>query len=417
MKGKFRYLTNKFYNLSMSTKLFVSFFILTIIPLTVFITILYSNVEVSEKAKMEYSANQAFEQAASVLAFKARYINDIMNLLYMDGTLQRIANNASEEYISDYGQQLLDSSNLFKLVYGIENREGINKFKLYVPEVSIFSKDNVTYFNIEEAKKKEWYTLLFESADATLWSPPQYFAYEGITGIIPVLRVVKDLNDFHKSGSVVRLDLSRDEIVEILAKSKVTESSLAMLCNDRFELICATDSKQSNGFLDFLSTDFRGGDGLDWSYSRIGDEEYLVRLYSIADTGWQLIMLIPYSDIFAAYHRFQIDMVIMLIIGIMVVYATAFMISRMNTSRLKDLARHMRHAETGDFDLPPMPGYNDEIGELAKNFSSMMAKIAILLDEKFQLGQKVKSTELKLLQSQINPHFLYNTLDLVNWFS
>lgn len=417
MKDKIRYLASRFYDLSMSTKLFVSFFILTIIPLTVLFTILYSNVEVSEKDKMEYSAKQAFEQAASVLAFKARYINDIMNLLYMDDTLQRIANNTSEEYISNYGRQLLDSSNLFKLVYRIENREGVNKFKLYVPEVSIFSKNNVTYFNIEEVKKKEWYTLLFASADATLWSPPQYFAYEGMTGTIPVLRVVKDLNDFHKSGSIVRLDLSKDEIVEILVKSKVTESSLVMLCNNRFELICATDSMKSGEFLDFLSTDFQGGSGLDWSYSKIDDKEYLVRLYTIEDTGWQLGMSIPYSDIFAANHRFRVDMIVMLIIGILIVYATAFLISRMNTSRLKDLARHMRQAETGDFNLPPMPGYNDEIGELAKNFSSMMAKIAILLDEKFQLGQKVKSTELKLLQSQINPHFLYNTLDLINWFS
>jgi two-component system sensor histidine kinase YesM len=47
----------------------------------------------------------------------------------------------------------------------------------------------------------------------------------------------------------------------------------------------------------------------------------------------------------------------------------------------------------------------------------MMAEIGQLVDEKYRLGQEVKNLELKALQAQINPHFLYNTLDLINWMS
>ena len=417
MKRKFRYLVNRFNDLPMSTKLFMSFFILTIIPMTVIISIVARNFQATERARMEYSANQSFEQAAAVLAFRARYINDIMNLLYMDDTLQRIANNTSNDYITDYGRQLLDSSKLSKLVYSFENKEGISKIKLFVPAASIFAQDHVTYFNIEEAKTKVWYQLLVESPDATLWSPPQYFADEGTSDIIPVLKVVKDLNDFRKSGSIVRIDLSRDDIVEILANAMITESSLVMLCNKDYELICATDNARSAGFLDYLATDYQGDKQQDWTYANDDAREFLVRLFAIEDTDWLLGMSIPVSDMLSSGSGFQPDILVMMIIGILIVYATAFLISRMNTSRLKDFTRLIRQAETGDFSMTPLPKNADEIGELARNFNAMLTKISILLDEKYKLGQQVKSTELKLLQSQINPHFLYNTLDLINWFS
>ena len=59
----------------------------------------------------------------------------------------------------------------------------------------------------------------------------------------------------------------------------------------------------------------------------------------------------------------------------------------------------------------------DEIGSLYRAFNEMVRGTRNLMDEKYELGKQAKTAELKALQSQINPHFLYNTLDMIKWFS
>ena len=77
----------------------------------------------------------------------------------------------------------------------------------------------------------------------------------------------------------------------------------------------------------------------------------------------------------------------------------------------------MRCVQSGDFSHYIDHNDNDELGELIDSYNYMIGKMSILIDEQYKLGKSVKNAELKALQSQINPHFLYNTLDMINWMS
>ncbi|MEE0806407.1 MAG: sensor histidine kinase, partial [Acutalibacteraceae bacterium] len=66
-----------------------------------------------------------------------------------------------------------------------------------------------------------------------------------------------------------------------------------------------------------------------------------------------------------------------------------------------------------DFEMPA--GGEDEIGELQNSFNFMVRRISLLVDERYNLGKNLKDMELRALQAQINPHFLYNTLDMIAW--
>ena len=79
----------------------------------------------------------------------------------------------------------------------------------------------------------------------------------------------------------------------------------------------------------------------------------------------------------------------------------------------------MRHVKKGE--LIPLPSSiiqgRDEIGELTSTYNYMIHSMQELIEKEYLLGQETKNAELKILQAQINPHFLYNTLDMIQWFA
>jgi two-component system, sensor histidine kinase YesM len=79
--------------------------------------------------------------------------------------------------------------------------------------------------------------------------------------------------------------------------------------------------------------------------------------------------------------------------------------------------RKMRNVQEGNVAVLSLPPTGDEFGELIENYNYMVGKIGLLMEDQFRSGQEIKSAELKALQAQINPHFLYNTLDMMKWMA
>lgn len=148
-------------------------------------------------------------------------------------------------------------------------------------------------------------------------------------------------------------------------------------------------------------------------------EKYFMCYLNNAENEWMYVNFFPYSDVYGQVTQVRNIALLcycaVFILLMILIRKTSSIITR----PLEMLVRSMQVVETGDFQsaklMPVDSERNDEVGLLTKEFQLMLDKIDVLLRENYEKQLLLKDTKYKMLQAQINPHFLYNTLNAIHW--
>jgi two-component system sensor histidine kinase YesM len=129
--------------------------------------------------------------------------------------------------------------------------------------------------------------------------------------------------------------------------------------------------------------------------------------------GWYIVERIPYKVLYQSARKTAfINIFIGLVTLVIVVFAT-MLVSVKLTAPIKILIANMQRVEKGEFQADFESLGNDEFGMLGRHFQLMIAKINELIEKEYKLEIENKSAQLKVLQSQVNPHFLYNAFQSI----
>ncbi|WP_372632694.1 sensor histidine kinase [Cohnella sp.] len=143
------------------------------------------------------------------------------------------------------------------------------------------------------------------------------------------------------------------------------------------------------------------------------DPAKLVSVNQSPERGWLLVHSIPLKDLTERTDLVR-NVTVVVIIGIILVTSfIAILLSYSMTRPLKKLSSLMKSVERGDFQVDLQVRSGDEVGTLARSFNSMISTIRELIQQNYQIEIRQKEAELYALQSQINPHFMYNTLETI----
>ncbi|MFE5322999.1 histidine kinase [Paenibacillus sp. NPDC056579] len=163
----------------------------------------------------------------------------------------------------------------------------------------------------------------------------------------------------------------------------------------------------------------RGG----YLIKQINDRPYFLTQIRSGYLGWSYLSLVPYDAIFNKIVLMKRILLIGFVASLLVVLAIAINFARSLTKPIETLIGRMRQVQKGDFSLTeaelseqPMLQM-DEVGQLQRTFRMMIQQINELITENYAKQLTIKETQFKALQAQINPHFLYNTLDSINWLA
>lgn len=421
-------LKNWFYDMPLSRKMFSTFFVVTILPLSIFAWLLYSTAYATEQKKAEDAVRQAFDQTASYLEFKVRHLNSMVNLTAGNELVQSYLKKYRTMDMDNTGEHFLGLKKLNEFLSGVKGMDEIYEIRFYYRNLNGFIDTNSNFLNLKDAEVRYWFQKLSKNGGRVLWCPQDYFGYEERTAgarypaeTISIVKSIANMEDYKDPIGIVRFDIRGDDIRKILTNGKAGNKAYGFLINGEGVLISSSEERDTPAPMNLSLPDvlqaIGSGGKTTWKTMEMSGVHFLAGVKPIPGTDWKLLAILPYTEILASYQSLRVRLVLLVIAVLLSAYVIAFIISRTNASRLKKFVQTMDRVERGDFSIAALPKNRDEIGELARKFNSMLTKIAILMDEKYELGYRVKNAELKALQAQINPHFLYNTLDLVNWFS
>lgn len=144
------------------------------------------------------------------------------------------------------------------------------------------------------------------------------------------------------------------------------------------------------------------------------DGQSYLAVYTVSkQTGWTTLVTIPLSRILSPVEKNRNTLIITTLIIIAFALFVATVISHALTKPLKSMVRLMKQVQHGNLDVWLHPKYNDEIGMLGSHFNRMIIRVKDLLQEVSLTEKRKQKADMRALQNQINPHFIYNTLESI----
>ena len=267
---------------------------------------------------------------------------------------------------------------------------------------------------------QEWFTRAMNKIENLHFSSPHVqnlfedpdFRYRWVISLSRAVELTSNGNVRH---GVLLVDMNFSGIEQLFKDVSLggrgyiylTDSEGEIIYHPRQQLLFSNLIKENN--LDAV----RYEDGS--HVEKFQGEERVVTIKTVGYTGWKIIGVTPMSDMTSDYYHIRMFAVFILsFLMFLMVYANLYLSSRI-ADPIKTLERSVKELEKGDLNVEIAIGGSYEIQHLGKTIRSMVAQMRNLMDDIVAEQESKRKSELDALQSQINPHFLYNTLDSIIW--
>lgn len=402
-----------FNDVKLKYKLAIVYILVVIIPFFLFFTILDARVKNLLMTNLEFSASNGFEQTFTLLSYKMHNIEKAVTTIATNDTIREIISKDPTDI--SIGMQLVDMTKMRQFIENFENKYDITKIRLYVNEDYIYSNENINFFSIDSIQNTKWYQYIIENKKNNYFLPSHYLENPDEENLA-LVKVILNPNDYRIIESIVRADFNKQDMLDTISNAKALENSIVMIYNNDKELVLTPDYELLNKYNISIGQLYNyPSNGNKFSTLNQGSDTFLIQTRNINNSDWYLASIIPKNEIIKKVTSQYNSLWLILISVLLLIYVFINLISLTITNRIHKLIYNIKEINNGYFHEIQGEDSKDEIGVLTRNYNYMVNRLNHLMEEKYKSGQQLKMSELKALQAQINPHFLYNTLEMINW--
>lgn len=405
-----------FKNLNLIQKFLLTYCILILVPLTTLFGYTYTKMSQIIESNILESTKQAFDQSIDFLTYKIYRIFDISNSLAIDENITNILRNDPYYYL--LSKQIADLAYLRLFLSAYENDSDVSNISLYVNNNFIYSNDNKNIFSMDSLENSKAINIINSTNSRFVWGPSNYFNnYNESSDYLSLFKTVKSPDNFSEDIGYLRLNFNKTLIEDIINKINSLPNTISYVINSEGIIICSSENTDNIEFITDLDKIQNYSNTNNFITTSHNLEKFYIKSSSINKTDWNLVTILPEASVIAEINSQRIYLSLILIICGGTSIALAFYFVNSINKRLSKVISGMHSVQSGNLEHYIENDSNDELGELIDSYNYMVGKMSILIEDQYKLGKSVKNAELKALQSQINPHFLYNTLDMINWMS
>lgn len=433
-------------HMSFGTRLFAAFFGVSI-PVLIIISIgLYIFLNKGSQETVSKTMLQTLERTRSAVENVIIDTESLSRNIIYDTDVQKLLADAAA------GESYPETDKVKYFINSfIVNREYIESVVLMGNDDTLFSTEKA-YTNVSskaQIEKKWWYSKLYKTSEPYSWFP-----YAKNDGTLPdiqaasngsddlaaqnlmLTRIVRSVNDYQTPVGRMMIYLKDSYMEDILNQIPWGETLSVWICdqNGRPLLFNTSAGRRMSSLPELLSPGR-------WSEAplpsanmgqstilSLDGHKYVAGIESFADNSWSIVMAVPLSEVNENRSIVLIQILCMVLLILTIVIVVSKITSRTLSKPIRQISEIMDTYQSQTTDAArtasPAPGGSpdfesrrDEVGTIYRSYEQLVTRMETLIREIYIKDLEKKDAELALMQSQINPHFLYNTLDSINWMA
>ncbi|MCM3781747.1 sensor histidine kinase [Neobacillus mesonae] len=394
---------------SIVVQLFLLFFIGMAIPVIIMGYLSY-----------EKSASIVEEQVSKVASLTITQLSDKLNMFFKkidDSSMMLLNSKIVHGILEDQESGLYESTAKVK-----EGKDLLTSIMINSPEIldiyifdikkrnSVLSADS--FMSIPNHEQSEWFKQIIQANGASVWFGLSEESYLKQTSMgFPVFgfgRAIRSWETGEITG-ILFFEIMGNVLISELDKVQFGDSGYVVITNDEHQYFYHPD-KTLYGQISLLklpaqTMQFHNGN------------KSTLMIPEIMNNGWYVHGIVPLEELTADSASIRKFTVWIILCALLFAIGMGYFVTLKIGNPLVKLSRLMRKGEEGNLNVRSMDVGSNEIGQLGKSFNKMIEQIDLLIQQIAREEREKKLAEIRALRYQINPHFLYNTLNSIRWLA
>ena len=383
----------KFRDMKYRHKLTILLVISSLVPMTMLA--LYSHNSMSRLVRHNEveDTSSILEQTRESIDSQIEVYTGLINYLTYSSDIEEVINEKNMDNYVAYAKytQIVDPLLTVPKSY----HDAINQIQIFADSIKV--RHEYTLVPMDEIGQEWWSSQLNDEVQVQ-WL---------VNTEKPEIAAVRNIYDGRNRTAVLCITLDYNKIFKPL-KNIISDESGTMVLDQSQNIVYRDENIQDNDLADLRESD---------KILEQISKEYVAVNSTSQNTGWKFYLYKTKKSVEKSVYQMLLAEIPLIAGCVLIIFILGMAFSRLFTRKIEMLTENMDQVNHGSREVTVTSDAEDEVGVLIRSFRRMMGEIDRLISEVYENKIALKEFELKALTAQINPHFLYNSLSIINWMA